>query len=113
MVESVVDAGKSADDVVGLGCDDEVLDHVGMRLGLFGGGVGCEDFDAEVGGGFGDAICDARNSASLRLPLFFETLSMEEKGYRTCHISDEGVGDELSEISDPENVNCVSGHWPM
>lgn len=38
---------------------------------------------------------------------------MEEKRYGTCHIFGEGVGDKLSEISDPENVNCFSGHWPM
>lgn len=65
MVESVVDAGKSADDVVSLCRDDEVLDHVGMGLGLFGAGAGWEDFDPEAGGSFRNTICDACNSASF------------------------------------------------
>lgn len=109
----MVDAGEGADDVVGLCSDDEVLDHVWIGHRLFRGGVGCEHFDPQVGGGVRNAIGDPRNSAPFRLPLFFETLSMEEKGHRTCHISGEGVRDVFSEISDPENVNCVSGHWPV
>lgn len=60
-----MDARQGADDVVGFCCDDEVLDHALVGLGLLAGGVGWEHFDPEVGGGFGNATCDARNSASL------------------------------------------------
>lgn len=61
----MVDAREGADDVVGFCGDDEILDHVLVVLRLFGGDVGWEDFDPEVGSGFRNAICDARNLASF------------------------------------------------